>query len=128
MTAVKIVDTSALGAVLFAEPAGARIAARLRNARLVAPALLGYELASVCLKKVRANPQQRSDFLIAFARWNQMGIELADVDHSGVLGVAEESGLTTYDASYLWLAERLGAELVTLDRRLARAATLLRPG
>lgn len=128
MTAVKIIDTSALGAVLFAEPLGEGVAGRLRNARLRAPALLGYELANVCLKKIRANPEQRSDFLIAFARWHQMGIELTDVDQNGVLGVAEQSGLTAYDASYLWLAQRLGAELVTLDRRLARAAASLRHG
>jgi len=36
--------------------------------------------------------------------------------------------LTGYDASYLWLAQRLNAELVTLDRDLARAAALLRAG
>ena len=32
------------------------------------------------------------------------------------------TGLTTYDASYLWLARDLGVELVTLDRQLAEAA------
>ena len=31
------------------------------------------------------------------------------------------TGLAGYDASYLWLALRLGAKLVTLDRQLARA-------
>ena len=39
-----------------------------------------------------------------------------------LLGLAERIGLTAYDASYLWLARRTGAELVTLDRRLAAAA------
>lgn len=29
--------------------------------------------------------------------------------------------MTAYDAAYVALAERLGAELVTTDRRLARA-------
>jgi predicted nucleic acid-binding protein len=33
--------------------------------------------------------------------------------------------LTGYDASYLWLAQRLDAELVTLDRPLGRAAAAL---
>jgi predicted nucleic acid-binding protein len=126
VTVAKVVDTSALGAVLFAEPAGAQVAPRLRGARLVAPALLGYELANVCLRKVRANPAQRSGFLAAFARWSEMGIELFEVDHIGVLPTAERFRLTSYDASYLWLAQRLDAELVTLDRELARAAAALR--
>jgi predicted nucleic acid-binding protein len=128
VTDAKVVDSSALGAVLFAEPAGDRVAARLRAARLLAPALLGYELASVCLKKIRANPEQRSGFLAMFLSWGQMGIELVDIEHGGVLSIAEQFGLTSYDASYLWLAQRLNAELVTLDRRLARAAAGLPAG
>ena len=128
MTAAKVVDSSALGAVLFAEAAGDRVAERLRDARLLAPVLLSYELASVCLKKIRANPEQRSGFLAAFASWAQMGIELVDIEHYDVLSVAEQFGLTSYDASYLWLAQRLNAELVTLDRQLAHAAARLRTG
>jgi len=33
--------------------------------------------------------------------------------------LALRTGLTPYDASYLWLAGYLGADLVTLDERLA---------
>jgi predicted nucleic acid-binding protein len=32
------------------------------------------------------------------------------------------TGLTAYDAAYLWLARHLDAELVTLDTELQRAA------
>ena len=35
--------------------------------------------------------------------------------------LANATGLTAYDASCLWLAASLGADLVTLDRRLAAA-------
>lgn len=42
---------------------------------------------------------------------------------SGILELAEATGLTAYDASYLWVAHSMGAELVTLDRKLAAAAT-----
>ena len=51
-----------------------------------------------------------------------MGIHLVGVDNEGVLSLAEASGLTSYDASYLWLSRRLGGELVTLDHTLERAA------
>jgi predicted nucleic acid-binding protein len=44
------------------------------------------------------------------------------VDHPRILDLAEATGLTAYDASYLWLARALGAELVTLDRKLAAAS------
>jgi len=48
------------------------------------------------------------------------------VDHDGVLALAASTGLTAYDASYLWLARRLSADLVTLDRQLAQAYESLR--
>ena len=48
-------------------------------------------------------------------------IETVDVEQHEVLATAEASGLTAYDASYLWLARRLGVGLITLDRQLAAA-------
>ena len=50
-----------------------------------------------------------------------MAIDILAVDHRNALVLAEQTGLTAYDASYLWLAEALDAELVTLDRALAAA-------
>ncbi len=44
------------------------------------------------------------------------------MDHDGALELALTTGLTAYDASYLWLTRQLGAELVTLDKQLATAA------
>jgi len=123
--AVKVADASAVGALLFGEPAADTVAARLRGGRLIAPALLGYELTSICLKKIRGNPEKRSMFLAALALRDQMDIEIVAVDHLAILPLAEQCGLTSYDASYLWLAQRLGGELVTLDRPLGRAAAAL---
>ena len=41
------------------------------------------------------------------------------VDQSAVVRLASATGLSSYDASCLWLARDLGVELITLDRRLA---------
>ncbi len=120
--AVKVVDASALGALLFGEPDGALVAERLRAAGLVAPALLPFEIANICLKKVRRHPDQRDALIAAFEMLGRMEVGVMDVDHGDVLGLAERSGLTTYDASYLWLARRTSSELVTLDRQLEAAA------
>jgi predicted nucleic acid-binding protein len=117
----KVVDASALGALLFGEPEGVAIAGRLGEAGLIAPALLHFEVANVCLKKMRRHPEQRDALVTAFGLLEQMEVGIAEVDHGEVLGLAERIGLTAYDASYLWLARRTGAELVTLDRRLEAA-------
>jgi len=119
--AVKVVDASALAALLFGEPEADRIAAQLDGAQLVAPALLDFELANVCLIKSRRHPEQREALTAAFHLRAQLQIGNAAVDHDGILELASATGLTAYDASYLWLARQLGAELVTLDRQLANA-------
>jgi predicted nucleic acid-binding protein len=52
-----------------------------------------------------------------------VAVEIVAVDHHEVVRLAEAFGLTAYDASYLWLARRLDAGLITLDRRLATGMT-----
>jgi len=121
---VKVVDASALAALPFGEPEAEAVAARLDGARLVAPSLLGFELANVCLIKARRRPEQQEALTAAFRLRARLGVEEAAVDHDGALEVATATGLTAYDASYLWLARQLGAELVTLGRQLATAAAL----
>ena len=119
---VKVVDASALAAVLFGEADAEEVIRDLDGCRLAAPALLSYEIASVCLKKMRRHPAERAAFAQAFGRLSELGVAETDVDIDEVLLLAERKRLTSYDASYLWLAVELGAELVTLDRRLAAAA------
>jgi predicted nucleic acid-binding protein len=120
--AVKVVDASAIAALLFGEPEAEAVAAQLADARLVGPALLGFELANVCLIKARRHPEQRLALTAAFGLRDRLAVEEIAVDHAGALELAAATGLTAYDASYLWLARELGADLVTLDKQLSKAA------
>lgn len=120
--AAKVIDASALGALLFGEPEAESVAQLLRGVDLVAPALLSFEVANVCLTKLRRHPDTRDALLTGFGLLQQMAIRTVAVDHTEVLALAEQTGLTAYDASYLWLSRRLNLDLATLDRRLAAAA------
>jgi predicted nucleic acid-binding protein len=117
---VRVVDASALGALVFGEPKAETIASALTNASLVAPALLWFELASICLKKIKAHPTQKTMILKAFNLADRLTIDIVEVNHSAVITLAKETGLTTYDASYVWLAKQLKGELVTLDAKMLR--------
>ncbi len=119
---VKVVDASAIAALVFGESEAAEVATRLRDAKLVAPALLSFEIASVCLKKLTRHPEHREALLAAHRLFTRLDITQSEVDLPEVVEMAQHAGLTAYDTSYLWLALRLQAELVTLDGRLARAA------
>ena len=123
MTGIKVVDASAAAALIFDEPNSNAIAQALEGCRLVAPSLLGFELANVCMTKCRRFPAERDTTLAMYGLREQLDIEELAVDHGGVIRLAAATGLTAYDASYLWLARRLGAELVTLDAALRRASS-----
>lgn len=122
MTAIKVVDASALAALLFGQPEAEVIANQLEGARLAAPSLLDFELANICLIKIRRQPSQREALRAAFRLAHRLRIDTVAVDHAATLDLAEATGLTVYDASYLWLTRELGAELVTLDQELAAAS------
>jgi predicted nucleic acid-binding protein len=120
--ATKVVDASALAAVLFNEAESSAVAGRLADAQLVAPHMLSFELTNICRTKIRQRPAERAAFLTAFAMRHSFNVKEMPVHPDAVLHLALATNLTVYDASYLWLARHLDAELVTLDKALARAA------
>ena len=123
-TAIAVVDASALAALAFKESQATDIADRLANRQLVAPRLAAYELTNTALKKLRKHPDQSALIRGGLERvlGDDFTIFWSDVEPGLVLDLAVRTGLTAYDASYLWLARHLEAELVTLDTGLAEAA------
>jgi len=119
---VRVVDASALGALVFNESKAEEIANALSMGTIAAPALIWFELASVALRKMVIHPKQKDQILNAFQLGRHLAIEVVEVDHSKVIELAGKTGLTSYDANYLWLALHLGGELVTLDKKLMKAA------
>jgi predicted nucleic acid-binding protein len=123
-----VVDASALAALVFHEPDAEAVAKRLERASIAAPTLLKFELANVAWKKTRrSSPTEAATVLQNFGDALDLGRRIAfhDVDHVDVVLIARATGLSTYDASYVWLAGWLGAELVTLDQRLEAAVLSL---
>ncbi|HEY1452620.1 MAG TPA: type II toxin-antitoxin system VapC family toxin [Roseiarcus sp.] len=122
----KVVDASAIVALLFNELTRDEIVPRLRGFSLRAPDLIRFEVASACLKKIRAAPRERQALFDAFSLLDDLSISSDAVDLEGAIDLAQLTKLSLYDASYLWLARALGVELVTLDDKLARADEALR--
>ena len=117
----KVVDASALAAILFGEPKGPTVAGWIERDELMAPTLLRYELASVSLKKLRRYPERRHELVQALALFEELELKEVEVPPVAATQLAERTGLTAYDAAYLWLSRRLGIELVTLDEHLDAA-------
>jgi predicted nucleic acid-binding protein len=115
-----VVDASALGALVFGEPQAEEMSRALTDATLVAPALLWFEMAAIALKKIRYHKELTIQVQAAFGLALRLPISIRDVDYGETVNLALKSDLTTYDASYLWLADHLDAGLITLDAKLGK--------
>jgi predicted nucleic acid-binding protein len=115
-----VVDASAVAAIMFDEPEAAEVAAALADETLLAPALLDAELTSVAVKKARRQPHRAAEIAVCLQAALHLPVSRIAVPGGAVFLLARETGLTAYDASYLWLARSRDCGLVTLDVRLAR--------
>lgn len=121
-----VVDASAISSIVFGEAEGATIAAHIDGEPLVAPTLIDYELANIGWKKLRRHPDKHATLMMAMSRVPSLQITKVAVPFDELFALASETGLTAYDASYLWLARSRDLELVTLDEQLARVNQALR--
>jgi predicted nucleic acid-binding protein len=120
---VIVVDASVLATVLGDDGSDGRAARReVRAARnLAAPDLVDVETVAVLRKRWLAGDLSDRRFPAAVA-----DLEDIDVDRFPTLPFMRRAyelrgNVTPYDAAYIALAETLGCELLTADRRLANA-------
>lgn len=121
-----VVDASAISSIVFGEAEGPTIAAHIDGESLVAPTLFDYEMANIGWKKMRRHPDKYATLVAAMSRVPGLQITKVAVPLDELFALAVETGLTAYDASYLWLARSQDLELVTLDDELARVNQALR--
>ena len=118
-----VVDASALAAIVFQEPGFEQIVPKLEGKTVYAPHLLTFEMANLAWKKARRHPSKSAAIFgaLAIALDDRCELGWQHVHATDVALLAQATGMTAYDASYLWLAGMLGADLVTLDKKLAAA-------
>ncbi|MGW5563231.1 type II toxin-antitoxin system VapC family toxin [Streptomyces tendae] len=119
---VLVLDTSALVEFLVGGDALAdRVRARVTDHRLAAPHAVDLECASVFRGLVRGGKLPEGEAERALRLLARM--QLTRYDHAPLLPRIWElrHNMWPYDASYVALAETLGAELVTVDAKFAGA-------
>ncbi|GIH69267.1 type II toxin-antitoxin system VapC family toxin [Sphaerimonospora thailandensis] len=90
----------------------------------VVPPIWELEMANVLLgaeKRGRLSEFQTARFVSLLGQLPIM-VDSAPSDIKAVIATGRRHGLTSYDATYLLLAEREGLELATLDAALVAAA------
>jgi len=120
---VLVVDASVLAVALADDGADGECArSRLRGETLSAPELLDLEVLSVIRRQALAGTVDARRAKSALA--DLTDIPIRRIPHLPLLARCWElrENLTVYDAAYVALAETLGVDLLTGDRRLARAS------
>ncbi len=117
-----VVDSSVFAAIAFDELNADEALALVEGFEFYAPYLLTFEVTNIAWKKVNQNPSERLGIFEALNVALSTVISWKEVDFEETLRLALETGLTAYDASYLYLAQTLDTPLATFDRKLLTAA------
>jgi predicted nucleic acid-binding protein len=127
-----VIDASICLAWLYADEAGTKAEAVydfIRRSGAVVPPVWRFEIANSLQQSVwrrRIDTGFRDASLADLSRLNiHVDTECDAVAWTSTLNLADRFRLTTYDASYLELAQRRGLPLATLDRTLGSAARRL---
>jgi len=115
-----VADTNLLAYFLVPGPQS-RSAERVRAVHRVwaVPSLLPHELMNVLYQHVRRGVITRDEAIRAYKRGTSMvEISILPIDPVAILRLSEQTGCTTYDADFVWLAKELDSPLVTADKEI----------
>lgn len=95
---------------------------------LHAPALLEFEMANALAMARRRARASAEDALKAMDGFAGLGMEFHSVSRifRKVLDYSDKHGISAYDAAYVALADDLGVNVVTADKRLFNSTRKLR--
>ena len=123
MTTTLVLDSSAIVALLVdGGTTGDWVASTLRSNQLAAPELAMFETANVLRRQQLAGRLERVEATLAHEDVLSLPLQLWPYLPLATRIWELRDTLTVYDASYVALAELLGAPLITLDSRLRRAS------
>ena len=123
MSAPRLVcDASAVVTVLLdSGDAGVWLARRFASAELCAPALLPFECSNVIRRHELSGLVSSDQAAQVHADLLDLPIDLFPYESVAPRVWQPRHNLTSYDATYVALAEALDAPLITLDQRLSEA-------
>ncbi len=122
-----VVDCTVLADWAFGEETRKRASIKLMDTDPVwiAPSLIQYELGNVAWKTCRFEAGWKPELVRSVLEKASRLIHqyVSELNQSEILAVALDLDASFYDATYLWLAQKLDTSLYTRDRKLAAKAT-----
>lgn len=116
-----VVDSTVICDFLFGDNSAREASLRLIDVdpEWISHSLILCEVGNVSLKYMRHAKWSREDAEAQLAKVPDLLVELvAAVNSQGVFDIAAVTGLSFYDASYVWLARARGLKLRTRDKEI----------
>ncbi len=120
-----VIDSSAIVAVIVAEPEKDTIIEATSGHALIGPGSIPWEIGNAFSAMIRQRRVSVSDAQRGMEILDDIPIQYVSVDMSNVMSIAAAENVYAYDAYFLDCALRHAAPLLTLDRKLGRLARTL---
>ena len=117
-----VVDTSVLVAVLVSEPEREKLVELTRNADLIAPGSVHWEIGNALAAMMKRKRIKLGQVNAVLKAYEQIPIRFREVDLQSAMEIAADHNLYAYDAYTIACAHENRCALITLDRSLAQAA------
>lgn len=120
-----VIDSSAIVAVIVAEPEKDAIIAATSGHTLIGPGSIPWEIGNAFSGMLRRRRLSVADAQRGMEILDGIPIQYVSIDMSNVLSIAAAVNVYAYDAYFLDCALRHAAPLLTLDRKLGRSARIV---
>ncbi len=113
-----VVDTSTIIAVIVGEPEKARLIELTRDATVVAPPSIDWEVGnafSAMLKRSRITLEQAIE---AIEVYQEISLEIVDINLKEAVRLAGKHNIYAYDAYFLQCAVEYNLPLISLDQKM----------
>ncbi|NQW73285.1 MAG: type II toxin-antitoxin system VapC family toxin [Actinobacteria bacterium] len=120
-----VLDASVVVACVMPDETSQRATAvlgRLTKTHAIVPSLWSYEVASAIHNAARRGRMTEADAALALRSLVNLPLTHVEPEPTRLIEIAQMTGLTVYDSSYLALSMSRGLPLATFDDRLAAAA------
>jgi predicted nucleic acid-binding protein len=117
-----LLDACAIMAVIVKEPERDLVIRLTRDAVLISPNMVSYEIANALTKMMKRKVIEKERMINAFNYFTKIPIRTIEVDIQKALEIAWDKKIYAYDACYLEAAKRLSLPLLTFDDSMIKAA------
>ena len=118
-------DACAIMAVIVKEPERELVIQLTKEAIMVSPNMVSYEIANALTKMMKKRIIGKEQMINAFNFFKQIPIRNIEIDMKSALDIAWDYKIYAYDACYIEASKRLNLPLLTFDFNMIKVGNEL---